>query len=781
MKLRLISLLFLLSFSLFSQRTVQKYAQAKIYFSNADDLELLINNGVAVDHGAVKKNSYIESVFSEYEINKVKSLGFNVEVTIDDMQKHIEQGKVKSRYQNKNATCSNSSGATEYVTPTNFNLGSMGGFYTLDEMLQELDDMRTLYPNLITVKSTINNFSTVEGRSIHWVKISDNPDIDETEPEMLFTAIHHAREPAAMQQLIFYMWYLLENYATSVEVQSIVDNTEQFFVPIMNVDGYRYNQTTNPNGGGFWRKNRRNNGDGSFGVDPNRNYADHWGGAGTSDSFGETYPGTGPFSEVENQAIKWFTEQHEFIMAINNHTYSELLLFPFGWDYNQPTPENNLFEAISSLMVSQNGYTNEISSTLYPVGGDSDDWMYADTSTKNKIYAMTPEIGSSFWPNQGDIIPICKEMMFHNLTAAHLITNYAEIKDATNSFINATTGNFEYTIKRLGVQDPANFSVSIVPVSSNIVSVGTAISHNNMAMLQEDAGNISYVLENTIQSGDEIVYKLVMNNGQFDTEVLITKLYGNPQAIFTDNGNATTNYNTTNWGTTTSEFYSASSSITDSPSGNYNDNENSSIELSDSIDLTDVSIAQVSFYAKWNLETGWDYVQFEISIDGGNTWIPQCGNYSKNGTQNQGIEGQPMYDGNQSDWVLEEINLSDYIGEQIKFRFQLVSDGAQTRDGFYFDDFEIKTISNSNVSVTDNELLNVGIYPNPTTNVLHIDIPNLVEETKISVFSINGQLLKQIKTTTQQTDIDLSNFRKGIYFLSLQTSGFTKSFKIIKK
>ncbi len=778
-KYLLFLLVTLITFTSYSQEKVN-YSQAKIYYSNASDLEVLLKNGVAVDHGNHKKNIFIESVFSDYELEIATALGFQTSISINDMAKHIANRK--NEIQNRNPEpCDVASSGNTYETPENFNLGSMGGFLTLDEMLQELDDMKTLYPNLITAKSPISTFSTFEGRSIHWVKISDNPDVDEDEPELLFTAIHHAREPASMQQLIFYMWYLLENYATNPEIQAILDNTEQYFVPIMNVDGYRYNQTTNPNGGGFWRKNRRNNGDGSFGVDPNRNYSYHWGGASTSDSFGETYPGTGPFSEVENQAIKWFTEQHEFVMALNNHCYSELLLYPFGYAENTPTPENDLFVAISELMVSQNNYVNQLAASLYPVGGDSDDWMYGDTSTKNKIYAMTPEIGSSFWPNQSQIIPICKEMMFHNLSAAHLITNYAALNDTSSEFIATTSGDFSYNIKRLGIQEPASFTVSIVPVSGNILNVGNTNSHTNMNLLETADGTITFNLDSNIQDGDEIVYKLVLNNGAFDSEQIITKIYGSPEVIFEDNGNDTANYESTNWNITTNDYYSATSSITDSPFGDYNNNTNSVIELADQVDLNNAVSAQATFYAKWNIEASWDYVQFEISIDNGNTWIPQCGKLTKTGIAQQGIEGEPMYDGVKSDWEQEVIDLSDYLGEQIKFRFQLFSDGAETRDGFYFDDFEIKVFSDANASVLDNELLNVSIFPNPTNGMLTIKIPNSTQNTKISIYAINGQLLKQMNTLDQEINVDLSNYSKGVYFVNLTTNNTSKSIKIIKK
>jgi murein tripeptide amidase MpaA len=782
MKTKII-LLFSLLFFLqgFTQEKVIKYSKAKIYYSNTLDLTKMLNNGIAVDHGKNKRNVFVESVFSSEEINNANILGFHVEILIDDMQKYIQNRKKTASL--RNASCPTSENAKVYNTPNNFELGSMGGFYTYTQMLQELDDMHSLYPNLISAKAQISNFLTYENRPIYSIKISDNPDVDESEPEMLFTAIHHAREPASMQQLIFYMWYLLENYATDDEIKGIVDNTEQYFIPVLNVDGYIYNETTNPNGGGFWRKNRRLNNDGSIGVDNNRNYSYHWGESGVSSSgSGETWPGEYAFSEIENQAVKWFCEQHNFVMALNNHTYSQLLLYPFGYASNTPTPEDNLFETISSLMVSQNGYTNQISADLYPAAGDSDDWMYGDTSTKSKIYAMTPEIGNDFWPNESDIIGICKDMMFHNITAAHLITNYAEITDLSPQFIPSLTGNFDYQIKRLGLQDPANFSVSMVPISSNIISVGGSQSHNGLSMLQEVSGAISYQLASSTQVGEEIKYKLIVANGQFNTEQIISKVYGSSLNLYNDSCDNTSNYNNSDWEVTTSDYYSASSAITDSANGDYNNNTNSTIELTNEIDLSNVTDASLSFYTKWSIEAGWDYVQFEISIDNGNTWIPQCGNYTSAGVANQNIEGEPMYDGNQSSWIKEEISLSDYIGESIRFRFQIVSDNYQTEDGFYFDDFKVEVINpSSTAGVNNTELNNVIVYPNPFEDNFSVKIPNIYNEVTIALFTINGKLITQKKTTNSLTKINLNNLSNGVYFIRITTNDNVKTLKVIKQ
>ena len=348
----------------FSQEIQEKHQRAKINYTQIEDLNRLDLMGIPVDHGIHKKGHFVISDFSVSEIETARNAGFTVDILIEDSKKYfLEQNRI-NKAPLKNPTCEGD-GAIEYQTPANFGSGSMGGYFTYQEMLDQLDLMKALYPSIITTKSNISNFLTngqpdntttppIGGNGIKWVKISDNPDTStEGEPQILYTAIHHAREPNSLAQLLFYMWYLLENYDTDPEVQSIVDNTELYFVPVINPDGYLYNEKTDPNGGGYWRKNRFN----GHGIDNNRNYdyyiggdpADGiWGGEGASNNPSDaTYHGTAPFSEVENQAIRWFVEQHNFVMAFNNHSSGDLLLYPYGFTNNAPTPENDLFEGIS--------------------------------------------------------------------------------------------------------------------------------------------------------------------------------------------------------------------------------------------------------------------------------------------------------------------------------------------------------------------------------------------------------------------------------------------------
>lgn len=777
MKRYLLLLFLTLSIFGFSQDRL-KYSQAKIFYTKSSDLEVLLSHGVGVDHGKAKRNTYIESVFSEEELHIAQNLGFKVEVSIADWETYYHEIIKDAPYTKSPAPC----GSSDYTVPSHFNLGSMGGFLNYTEVLAELAEMQSLYPQLITVKAPISTYTTAQNRSIYWVKISDNATLDEPEPEALYTSLHHAREPGSLQTLIFYMWYLLENYQTDPTIQALVDQSEIFFIPIVNPDGYAYNSTNSPTGGGNWRKNRRNNGDGSYGVDNNRNYDYHFAETGVSTSpSGDTWPGTAAFSEPENQAIKWFVEQHQFKIAINAHTYSNLLLFPYGWQTGIQTPDHDLFVDITDIMVQENGFTNQISSALYPASGDSDDWMYAETSTHDKIFAMTPEIGSAFWISQSEIIPQCKEMVHLNMTALKLIHNTPQLTDESPSITSVINNNFSYQIKNLSIiETPANFTVSITPISSNMVSVGIPNVHNNLVQLGTTTGNINYTLNSGIQQGETILFKVSIDNGLYVTEIIIEKTFGNFTNLLLDVGNTiSTNWTSTSWSTTSSTYVSPSSSITDSPSGNYANNVNKTITLKNALNLTNATKAICTFYAKWDLEVNYDYVQFEVSTDNGTTWQPQCGLFTNAGVADQNVEGEPLYDGTQSNWVLEEISLDDYLGQSIKCRFQLVSDSGVTADGFYFDDFTVKTIPTSTVGIDTWESLELSLVPNPAKESFSIQSNLMMEDVLVSIYNLTGQLIHRQQINNTNEIVSVGTLETGVYLVSISNSTGSKTLKLV--
>lgn len=806
---KLLFFLLVIIFPFITYAQQPKYSRAKIYLDTKEKtLKDLSKLGLAVDHGESKKNIYFISDFSEREINVAKENGYTVEIIIDDVAKfYVEQNKETSLKKKENADyvgdekslnrqnsdCNSSSG-NNIVTPSNFQLGSMGGFFTYAEMLTQLNNMAALYPNLITVKDPISSFTSVEGRPIYWVKISDNPNVDETEPEVFYNSLHHAREAASLSQLIFYMWYLLENYSTSTEIQNLINNTEMYFVPCVNPDGYVYNQTTDPNGGGMWRKNRRNNNDGTYGIDLNRNYGFNWGydDTGSSPSTNDdTYRGPSQFSEPETQALKYFCDNHQFKIALNYHTYGNLLIYPWGYELSIYTPDSATYVNYAQLLTTDNSYAFGTGDQTvgYVTNGDSDDWMYGEQTSKPKILSMTPEAGDAsdgFWPAQSNIIPICKVNISQNLYMAHLAGKYAIAEDNSPSVINQQNGYFNFNIQRLGLDNPAVYTVSIIPLDSWITSVGSPKTFPTMSLLQISQDSISYTLNSSITSGQTFSYILRVNNGFYDNNDTITKIYGSSTVLFTNNGSSVSGFTSTggNWGISNTEFVSPPSSITDSPTGNYNDNSNKKLTLNTNIDLTSALSASLNFWAKWEIEAGYDYVEVEASDDNGITWVPLCGKFTKPGNSSQDL-GNPLYDGFQATWVWEEMSLNNYVGQVIKIRFKIVSDQGLTYDGFYFDDLSVNIISSTTQieEVSSKEYLISQNIPNPANTITHVNIAlNNKSNLMLNIYNAIGELVRQEKISDKQTSIsiDVRSLSNGTYFYRVGNENFhSKMMKMV--
>jgi len=788
-----IFLTFFLSFNVQSQNTI-KYSKAKVYFDKGG-LNKLASLGIAVDNGTVKKDQFIISDFSENEIKIIRENGFQYEILVDDVSKYYEE-------RNKNANDSiNSSkkkdintvacSVDKYQTPQYFSLGSVGGFYSYEEIMTELDSMRQRFPNLVTIKQQLGSNTTIEGRKIWMVKISDNPDIDETEPEVLYSALTHAREPMGMQQLFFFMYYLLENYNTNSTVKYIVDNTELYFVPCVNPDGYKLNQTTNPGGGGMQRKNCRVTGGYPKGIDLNRNYGYQWGydDIGSSPNLSdETYRGTSAFSEAETQIMKDFDESKIFKLCIDYHTYSNVLIYPWSYD-NLLTPDSAIFRQYAQIMTKNNGfaYGTPFQTLGYNANGGSVDWFYGEQSTKNKIMGFSPEAGDAndgFWPQIDRIEPIAKSFAEMNFYLALFAGKYAEISDANTKFLNGS-GYLKFDVQSLGLDTPATFTISIVPTNSAITSVGSPIIINNMHFLQSGFDSINVTLSPSLSPGQLIsyVYK-VQNSYGFYYSDTITKIFGTPVDIFYDVANNMNNWTSTTWNTTTLSYHSATKSFTDSPSGNYNDNVITNITLNSYINLTGYLYAELSFWAKWDIEAGWDYVEVLASTNG-TIWTPLCGKYNHPGNSYQDVD-HPIYDGTQSTWVNEQVDLTNYLGQSIKLRFKLVSDNYMNYDGFYFDDIKVSVITNPlNINNLNDNENSITLYPNPCENVLNIKINSSNKlNSFIEIYNSLGKKIETVYVNNNQNNIniDIKNISQGIYFVKfVNETGISNTLKFVKQ
>lgn len=772
MKSFLTGMLCLFTFVLSAQDLT--YSRVKIYTDDAG-MNQLSSAGIAVDHGVYRQGYSFTTDLSSQEIERIHQLGFNYVVEIPDVATHYrEQNTAPTRNENPTTQSGPCSLTTPLLTPANFTLGSMGGFFTIAEIYWHMDNLATLFPNLVKPRAVIDSTNpTFEGRYLYWTKISDNPLVDENEPEMLYTAAHHAREPAGVSQLIMYMYYLCENYNSNPEIQYVVDNTELYFVPLVNPDGYSYNESIAPGGGGMWRKNRIDHMDGFYGVDLNRNYSNHWGydNSGSSpNDYDDTYRGSSPSSEAEVQNIQTLCNQHTFRIAINYHTYSNLLIYPWGYAPSTYTPDSATYFRWGNLLTSVNHYSFGTSDQTvhYMVNGSSDDWMYGEQTSKPKIMAFTPEAGDQldgFWPAINRIEDICKLNIPMDFYAARLLLAYSITHDTHGKYIAGQSGYLHYDIERFGLDSPATYTVSITPVSPQITAVGAPRSYSTLAITQVVSDSIAYTVNPSTPQGTPLTYVIETSNGSFTWRDTVTKMYGIPTIVFSTAGNNMNGWDTgSGWNITTEDFVSAPSSITDSPMMPYGPNTYAVTDLQQPLDLTNAVSGHISFYTKYDLEAGFDYAQVLASTDGGSSWTPLCGNYT---TSNNALDnGNPVYTGVRNQWVKEDMSLDAYVGMNVLIRFVIVSDGWVEGDGLYFDDFKAEVLdTNVNAIHEHRDVAFIGQnIPNPATDETFIPL-RAASAGVIEIYSPVGQLVLTQPVAAQSNGVFVSTAKlaEGVY------------------
>jgi hypothetical protein len=752
-----------------------QFSRVKL-FANRDDLANLASRGLGIDHGVFKAGVYVICELSEAELAIVDAAGIRYEVMIQDMTKYYVERNEPYLTKLDEIKHAKYDLSRDWPVPEGFELGTCGGFLTVDQLLATLDNMATLYPDLISPKYVLD-YQTHNGQELYWVRLSDNPTTDEDEPEVLYTGMHHAREPIGMQLLVYYMYYLLENYDTDPDVQYIVNNFELYFVPVVNMDGYAYNIQNDPSGGGMWRKNRRQNDDGSYGVDVNRNYGYMWGYDDNGSSpypWDETYRGPSAFSEPETAGLRNFCESHEFRIAINYHSYANDCLYPWGWSAD-PCPHDAIFHTHAILLTKENGYIYGPGyTTIYPTNGGSDDWMYGEQSTKSLIYSYTPEVGdgsAGFWPSIPQIIPLCQENMWQNIMAARLAGPWASLTDQAPDLLENKTGLLFFEIKRLGLQDSATYTVSVEPLNDAINSVSPPITFSNLEMFEPETAAFTYSLKDNILSGATVDYLLSVNDGFGTISDTIHKFYGTPVVIFEDNADNFDNWTSSKWNTAGVKYHSSPLSIADSPVGQYNDNENNSIILKDTIDLTNEVYASLGFWAQWDIEAGYDYVQVFVSDVNITNWVPMEGKYTHTGNSYQ-ADGEPLYDGTQVDWVQEEISLDSFLGKKIKIRFVLNSDDYVVGDGFYWDDMTVTVVdleTGTPGNMPPPPVTKISIQPNPASGSVTMKYtldryyPGL---NTLRVYDFMGQKVYETSLAHGADVIswDVSSWPSGMYF-----------------
>jgi hypothetical protein len=598
--------------------------------------------------------------------------------------------------------------------------GDFGDYYTYAEANQEMDAIHAAHPSITTTRTALgltHNMNTV------WaMKVSDNPLVEEDEPEILIQAAQHAREPIGCTIAIEFLRYLTDGYGQDPICDFLVNQRQIWIVPVFNPDGYLHNEATNPNGGGMWRKNRRDNGDGSYGVDPNRNWPYMWG----YDNYGSspytwdsTYRGPSPGSEPCNQAIMNLCNAHEFAIAVDFHSHSNLLLFPWCYD-DYYTPEHSTFERLGEEFMRWSGYTYGTSwEVLYNSNGNGKDWFYGEQTTKPRTFGMTPEVGEDFWQESSIPVHIAENLPFV-VRAAQLAGGYMEFagmapEEPSGNGIPEPGEQIEgfLWLHNAGLEPLAGISAQLTSLSP---------------LVQIDQGQASFVAASpglTVRSlakyrwtilpgclpGEVVPFEVQVTAADGyatrDTFNLVVSGIGYREDCEAGSPGWVHWGNKDDWHVTGYRHQSPDSSWYCGQEGSYSYGSLAHAMLISPWFLVPHTNPELSFWHYYKFESGYDYAYVDVGTEG--YWNELAD-----------------YTGNSSGWTQETFSLSSYAGKVVRLRFRLESDEYSTQEGWYVDDVLVdgetvpSTVANLVAEAVGDSIKLTWSIPPPTVNYYSI-------------------------------------------------------------
>jgi hypothetical protein len=338
---------------------------------NNDNAPIISSNlkleGFDVLHNSTTDNSF-ELIVTPEELRLLESRGFEPVI--------ISRGRPFVEIQNERQL-----NTISQVPP---------GYLDLEEIIDEMYDVENTYPSIAKVYDLTDKYNTsptYEDRHIYALKISDNVEDDEDEPNFLMVSCHHAREIVTPVIALYAIKQLTSNYGGDPDITAIVDEYELWICPVWNPDGYEHVYYVD----NWWRKNRNPCPPG-IGVDLNRNYPFGWNSecSGSTDPTSETYKGPSAASEAETQTMIEFTNDRHFAKVIDYHSYGREVLYGYCCHSH---PLSSFFSSEAISLSSASGYGG------YTRGPSAEGEHYEWQIWSNGSYANLMETHTTFQPD----------------------------------------------------------------------------------------------------------------------------------------------------------------------------------------------------------------------------------------------------------------------------------------------------------------------------------------------------------------------------------------------
>jgi hypothetical protein len=355
-------------------------------------------------HGA--REGGVEVLLWPGDQTRLRLTGIRHRVLVDDLVRHDQ------------AVARAASGAPTTATQP----GQVADYRTLADYEADMAALVAARPDLCRLVALPE--PTLEGRTVTGIEIARDVARPDGRPTFSVDGLHHAREWPSGELSMMFATDLVQGEGTDPRTTALLAACRVLVVPVVNPDGFAHSRgfpiDDRPlevglqavGAGSYWRKNRRAlTGDlglgqlGSltaYGVDPNRNYGIQWGGPGASDvPVQQDYRGPAVFSEPESRNVNRVLLGRGTTGYLTNHTYSDLVLRPWG-DTEADAPDEALLRQLGDACGEINGYASQKSIALYPTTGTSEDHAYAAVGA----LAYTFEHGlDGFHPPYAEFVP----------------------------------------------------------------------------------------------------------------------------------------------------------------------------------------------------------------------------------------------------------------------------------------------------------------------------------------------------------------------------------------
>ncbi len=596
--------------------------------------------------------------------------------------------------------------ARELYETTKDTTDPMNAYYSYTEYITFMQNTANQFPSICQL---VQYGTTGQNRPLYFMKISDNVNVAEDEPEFRYTSSIHGDEVVGYDMLIRLIQLLTGQYATNTRIANIVNNTEIWINPMYNPDGYALQQRYN-----------------SAGIDLNRNFPM---------PTGEQHP-DGEVWGVENIAFMSHANSRHFIQSMNFHGGALVINYP--WDYTYTlAPDDALLQSMSLTYSTPNGplynsteFEHGITNgaAWYVITGSLQDWNYGLTDCID----ITAEIGTNKWPPASQLDTFWSQ----NQESMLSYLEYAQkgvrgiVQSSTGTPLNATIsvsgnsrvvhtdpevgdyhrlllgGTYSITASAQGyipqtqqVTVPTggtatlNFTLSPAaqttfygmvrdvdgtPVAQATITIGTS-PVTTLTSSANGTFSIANILEGsypmTVAATGYPLLSLSLNvSAADDHQVFLLS-----QPVFSDGfDNGIGNWTATSpWGVTSE---SGNNVLKDSPTGSYANSINKSVRLTNPIAMQNMTNPSITFRAKYALESGYDFVYVEASSNN-STWTELA-----------------SFTGSQSTWQTYSYSLAAYAGQNCYLRFRISTDSGVTADGITIDDVAILA-SQTNVPV----------------------------------------------------------------------------------